>query len=207
MPFLDVATQTIIISATGALSPGPLTAISASKGLVQGWKAGFLCALGHMAVEFPLSFLIALGLMDALHNDYLRALIGGIGGLALILFSIEQIRGEAVVSEASSSEARASFLAGVVASGLNPYFIIWWLTIGTKLLSESLLWMGWLGFLVVYALHVWMDYAWLTFVAYLFSLGKGLGGTWYKALNKVLGLTILLLGAKFLWDSMLLLKR
>ncbi len=205
MVFLDLAVQTIVISVTGVCSPGPLTAISASRGLVQGWKAGFFCALGHMIVEFPISFLIALGLFEALRNTAMRALIGISGGLVLIYLGLSQIKQKGKEIQKEDLFGVKTLFAGMIASGLNPYFIIWWLTIGAKLISESLLWMGWVGFLSVYVLHVWMDYVWLMFVAHIFRKGKDLSSKGFEILGVLLNAIIVLLGIKFVLDTLSLL--
>ncbi|HIE24041.1 MAG TPA: hypothetical protein EYP68_07415, partial [Candidatus Korarchaeota archaeon] len=161
---------------------------------------------GHMIIELPLSFLIALGLLETISNQNVRAFIGMTGGFVLIYLGANQIRKKDRISREDLPSVRTSFVAGALASGLNPYFIIWWLTVGAKLLSQSLLWMGWFGFLIVYILHVWMDYVWLIFVAHAFRMGKTLSERKYELLNGVLNSTVILLGIWFVFDAITLLK-
>jgi threonine/homoserine/homoserine lactone efflux protein len=52
----------MLISLSGALSPGPLTALSISEGARAGRGSGTRLALGHGLVEIPLVFAIAYGL-------------------------------------------------------------------------------------------------------------------------------------------------
>ncbi len=52
----------MLISFSGALSPGPLTAVAISEGARAGRWAGTKLALGHGLVEIPVVFAIAYGL-------------------------------------------------------------------------------------------------------------------------------------------------
>jgi threonine/homoserine/homoserine lactone efflux protein len=60
----------------------------------------------------------------------------------------------------------------MVFSALNPFFLAWWLTVGLKLISDSISSFGVLsGTLSLFSFHIWMDYAWLTLVSYLVFKG------------------------------------
>ena len=90
-------------------------------------------------------------------------------------------------------------MAGIFFTGLNPFFLIWWLTIGFKLITESIEIWGIFGILVLFAFHIWMDYVWLFLIAGLASKAKNmLSNNNYKIL--IIGLSILLVyfGVNFL---------
>ena len=64
---------------------------------------------------------------------------------------------------------------GLIFSALNPFFLVWWFTVGLKLISDSIFMFGVLeGILILFTLHIWMDYAWLSVTAYLISKGKSI---------------------------------
>ncbi|MEM2347329.1 MAG: LysE family transporter, partial [Sulfolobales archaeon] len=46
-------TTVVAISATGALSPGPLSVMTLALGVRGGWRSGFQVALGHTIFELP----------------------------------------------------------------------------------------------------------------------------------------------------------
>ena len=88
----------------------------------------------------------------------------------LILFGLLQIR-NAFLSPSEEHERAAPshrhlFLIGVIFTGLNPYFILWWLTVGAQLILISLEFAALAGVVFMYLCHVWMDYAWLIGVAH-----------------------------------------
>jgi len=86
---------------------------------------------------------------------------------------------------------------------LNPYFIIWWLTIGANLILISLEFAGLLGVVFMYICHVWVDYAWLTVVAGFARKGaKFLQKKWYKNMIVIFGVVLIYFGFSFLVDAL-----
>ncbi len=162
--------ETVTISLSGALAPGPLTAAVAACGAKRGWREGFLAALGHTIVELPLVILLALGLVAILSNILAQKILGFIGSGFLALFAYLTAK-EAYKPSLSTSEQNAitrfnsGFTAGFLLSALNPFFIAWWLTIGLVLVRDALIYAGLIGVLVMHLSHVWIDYAWLSVIA------------------------------------------
>jgi len=84
-------------------------------------------------------------------------------------------------------------------TGLNPYFILWWLTIGSVLIVQALAFAAIIGVLIMYISHVWMDYAYLTAIAHLGKRGKNLiGSRYYKLVLIAFGLILIYYGSTFL---------
>ena len=98
------------------------------------------------------------------------------GAAALFVFAGLQARsaisGRNLKNPGSGS---GPFVAGIMFSALNPFFIVWWLTVGLKLVSDAMLIWAFGGALVVFMLHIWMDFAWLGSVAFLASRGSRRG--------------------------------
>ena len=79
MPFLLFLVQTVIISLSGVMAPGPITAVTVGTG-TKSPHAGVLVALGHGIVEFPLMLFIFFGLGFVLSLGYVRMAIFSLGG-------------------------------------------------------------------------------------------------------------------------------
>ena len=196
MNLIDFAAQIIFISVSGVLSPGPLFFANLIYGSKQGFSSGVKIASGHAIVELPLVILLGLGIVGfssfVLTNESIR-IIGLIGGSAIIFFSISQINNTikrridvgSTNSKSNSSDnylfkisnkgkrLEGPLLLGLTFTALNPFFIVWWLTVGLKLISDSVYLFGIVGgILILFSLHVWMDYAWLAVTAYLVSKGR-----------------------------------
>ncbi len=67
---------------------------------------------------------------------------------------------------------KGPFIAGVALSALNPFFLLWWFTVGLKLVADSATFGLAAGIIILFGLHIWMDYAWLAGTAYLASKGS-----------------------------------
>ena len=163
----------ILISASGVMSPGPLFAANVMYGLREGKISGVKMAVGHTIVEFPLILLLGVGLFSIESIPEIRTVITILGAVGLFAFAILQIR--SVTKQKFNLETRSGqgpFVAGIFLSALNPFFIIWWLTIGLVLISESIQNFGIIGIVILFLFHIWMDYVWLFTIAIFSSKAK-----------------------------------
>jgi threonine/homoserine/homoserine lactone efflux protein len=203
---LTLIAEVIGISASGALAPGPLFVKNISEGSKTGAKSGFIFSVGHTIVEFSLVIVLALGVLTLASEPAVK-LIGIVGGAALLVFGGLQIREalswKPIEMRKESMAVRSHLLVGTVFTGLNPYFILWWLTAGLKLISDSLTF-GWAGIILMYVAHVWIDYAWLTGTAHLARRGiEFLGRKGYRVVLMLFGFLLIGFGLYFLIDALI----
>jgi threonine/homoserine/homoserine lactone efflux protein len=197
----------IAVTASGALAPGPLFFVNIAHGTKSGAKGGFALSVGHSIVEFNLVMLLALGLLAVVEKTVVKFIIGVIGGVFLLVFGVLQIHRFLVLKFNMLAEeaipSKNPLLLGLIFTGLNPYFIIWWLTIGLALISESIIIFASLaGVLLMYVTHVWMDYVWLTVTALLAKRGTSLlGSRGYRAVMVVFGGILVYFGLYFLLSA------
>ncbi|MDF2736353.1 MAG: putative threonine efflux protein [Nitrososphaeraceae archaeon] len=186
---IEFSLQVILVSTSGVLSPGPLFFINILYGSKYGSFVGLKIASGHAIVEFPLIIMLSYGLytfssLDV--SDAIFKVIGMIGGIFILIFSILQIN--LILRDKKSntttksngisntkSNIRNPILAGFIFTILNPFFLVWWLTIGSKLISDSLINFGIVeGTSLVFFSHIWMDYFWLWFTSFMINKGKSI---------------------------------
>jgi len=204
---LNFAATVIILSASGALAPGPLFFVTVSHGIKSGTKSGILFSIAHSLVEFALVMLLALGLLSVANVPAVRLAVGVAGGAALIVFGAMQIRSsfsyKPEETKIGQSATRNLFLIGLALTGLNPYFIVWWLTVGANLIFISLEFAGLAGVVFMFVCHVWVDYAWLILVSgFAKRSSKILRFKWYRILMTVFGAVLIYFGLTFLIDSL-----
>ena len=150
-----------VIGLTGALAPGPTLVATINASIAGDWTTGLKVSLGHVIVELFLVILILLGLATvALPHT---SAIAGIGGIALVAFGALTIAGsrKATMRTSSLQTVANPYMAGLVTSAANPYFWIWWLSIGSAMVIAGL--QG--GVVLVGALmigHWSADTVWLT---------------------------------------------
>jgi len=197
----------IVVTASGALAPGPLFAANLLQGTKGGVKSGFMMSFGHTLVELPLVILMALGISSVMNLPGFAFAVGLIGGSALIAFGLLQIRG--AIQQSWTLEPvrevglqKKALILGVILTALNPYFILWWLTVGLGLVVQAVELGALLGVIIMYFAHVWMDYAWLMGTAYLSARGTMLlGGRGYKLLLLGLAAFLIYFGVGFIARS------
>ena len=199
---LGFAVTVIIISISGVMLPGPLFVANIFYGVKGGASAGLKMSYGHTVVELPLIILLGFSALSLETIPQFRIIIAILGSIGLFLFAGIQIKSVFKSKTTLTNQTKyGPFFAGILFSALNPFFIIWWFTIGFKLISDSLfLWSFW-GIAILFALHIWMDYAWLTSTAYLSSRGsRFLSNKNYRFFIFGLSLVLIYFGITFITD-------
>lgn len=208
-----LALTTFAITPSGALSPGPLSASAAAVGVALGPWGGFLIALGHMAVELPYVAILhrfaglmrkSLGRLKVPMNLTIVAFLLFFSGL-LFMDSMALLRGEAPAGGFRSAGPFEAFAIGATLTGLNAYFLAWWLTVGYPLIEASSQ-LGLKGFATMYLSHVWMDYAWLMLLAAGGGATRILGTVPYALLLIALSAILVAFAAKIALDTWKLLR-
>ena len=192
----------IVISASGVMAPGPLFAANISYGLRGGVKSGIKMAMGHTIVEFPLVILLGIGVFSLETFPEFRIIISIVGAITLFVFALVQIKTVLQNNKnITSTPKHGPLVTGIILSALNPFFIIWWLTIGFKLISDAMLIWAFSGIVIVFLLHIWMDFAWLGGISFLASKSsKILSNRNYKFIMIGLSLLLVYFGITFLVD-------
>jgi len=199
---IEFAIIVIIISASGVMSPGPLFAANITYGLKQGTKAGIKIAIGHSLVELPLVILLGIGILSLEIFPEFKTIISILGAITLFVFAFIQIKSTLKKNEKTETKLKQGpIITGVLLSALNPFFIIWWLTIGLKLISDAMAIWAFIGILIVFVLHIWMDFVWLGSTAFLISKSKKIiSNTNYKIIMLALSAILIYFGITFLTD-------
>ena len=193
--------QAAIISLSGVMVPGPVTAATLAGGL-RNRHAGAWIAVGHGIVEFPLMGLIMAGAGAVLTARAFQIAVGLGGGAALLLMSgllLASLRRR----DASGAPARQAnpIWTGVVLTGGNPYFLLWWATVGLALSTRAMD-LGVLAFGLFALVHWLCDLAWLEILSLASSRGVDLlGRRSQQAVTVVCSVAMAIFGIRFLWDA------
>ena len=175
MALLFFLAQVFIISLTGALRPGPVTATAITMGTRNRWS-GTLIAIGHGIIEFPLMVVIILGVGRYFEMQKVQITIGLAGGIFLMLMAVQSylsLKADSNV-ESKSLDSRP-ILAGIILSAGNPYFLLWWATVGLALATQATQWGVWA--FVLFALTHWsVDLIWLGVLSWASFKGSTLLG-------------------------------
>jgi len=187
-----------VIGLTGALAPGPTLVATINASISGDWTTGLKVSLGHAIVELFLVILIFLGLATVA-LPY-TSVIAGIGGIALVAFGILTIAGsrKATMRTSEVQTVANPYLAGLVTSAANPYFWIWWLSIGSAMVIAGL--EGGLALAGAFMLGHWTaDIAWYTLVSTGVSKGRTIfPDTVYQKIMGLCGIFLIVFGVYYL---------
>jgi len=170
--FIGFLGMVLSVSFSGAMAPGPVTAVTIAKGHKSG-RAGIFIALGHGVVEVPLIIAIALGLSIIFKAPWWKFFIGVVGGGFLVWMGIGLIRDRKALGAGEKQVPYGSFQAGALTSMGNPYFFIWWATLGAALITQSLAW-GVIGVAAFIVAHWSVDLFWYWLLTYMTHRGKSI---------------------------------
>ncbi len=206
MDTLSFVVTVVLVTASGALAPGPLFFATISHGARSGARSGLIFSISHTLIEFSLVMLLAGGLLTIASEPVVRLTVGVVGGIVLVAFGLAQIY-TFLKSPLDETKHRPltiwrALLIGLSFTGLNPYFIVWWLTAGANLILLSLDFASLYGVVFMYICHVWMDYVWLTSIAHFARLGVSVVEfRWYRVIMVAFGAVLVYFGLMFLLDA------
>jgi len=167
--------QVIVISLSGVMAPGPVTAAAIGMGSRSRY-AGMLIAIGHGVVEFPLMILIVLGMGQILKLPTAQIIIGLAGGAFLLMMAVGMLKSLRSLEIQETKVANSTpLLAGIVLSAGNPYFLFWWATVGLALATTAK-GIGIWAFALFAVVHWLCDFIWLSALTWASFKGTGLFG-------------------------------
>ncbi|MDP3047711.1 MAG: LysE family transporter [Chloroflexota bacterium] len=195
----------LVVGFSGALMPGPLLTAVIAGAARDGFWAGPALSLGHAIAEAGIVLGLAFGLARLFKNRWVSGTIGLVGGLFLLWmgYDIAQSAWTGAVSLQMATSGTASqpgwgsVLTGVVVSVTNPYWILWWATVGANYVLLGMK-EGPLGLGSVYTGHILSDILWLVFVSFVVSSGRALmNDLVYRGILLVCSLFLIVLGLYF----------
>jgi len=189
----------VVISLSGIIVPGPLLAVTIAKG-PEGPHAGAWIGIGHGLVEIPLIALIALGFGTIFASRPFTVGVGLLGGAMLVYLGAGIVRARGALTAGAVDLPYRSLPAGALATLVNPYFFVWWATVGAALVVKASAW-GVVGLVLFGIVHWSCDLAWYWLVTVALARGAGGAGRLPRAIYFCSGLLLIGFGLWFLWGA------
>jgi len=190
-----------VISLTGVMLPGPMTAATVAKGY-RNKNAGALIAIGHAVIELPLIAAIYLGVG---HFIGLPIVVNGIyiaGGVALFYLGFRMFRTAGDAPDQVGGFPASSVVTGIVVTGTNPAFYVWWVTLGAALIAGAARF-GVVGIVLLGVVHWPCDLIWSEFLSMgTFKSRKWWTGKVQRIVFSVCALILLGFGAWFVFSGL-----
>jgi threonine/homoserine/homoserine lactone efflux protein len=170
---LAIFFSSFIIAFSGAMMPGPLLTATISESSKRGFYAGPMLIAGHGILEMVLVVLLLLGVAPFLQREGVFAVIAIAGGAILLWMAFGMLRSLPTLSlsfDVGKTGNNSLILSGILLSLANPYWIIWWATIGFGYILHSRQYAMW-GIFFFFTGHILADLVWYSAVAA--AVGKG----------------------------------
>ena len=168
-----------LVSLSGVMMPGPVSAMAVTEGTRRGPVAGPLVTVGHAAAEAVMLGLLILGMNRVLQQPAVVGAVGILGGAVLawmgwgIAGAAWRNRLDPPAGAASGSAGRSLVRAGLLTTMTNPYWLLWWATVGAAYFVRFTRF----GPLAVAGLffigHISLDLGWNSFLALVVGAGRG----------------------------------
>lgn len=180
MGVVEILIAWFLLSFTGALAPGPLSAAVIMQTNKRGKLHGMLPMVGHSIVELGIVAGIILSVQALTLNQFTTSILIGFGGIVIIIFGFLALKDYRFTPELIESKPREDLSAlsvveatthGATVSILSPYFLLWWFAIGlanvTMLVAELQVGVGTLFFagILIYFTHISTDFLFGAFLA------------------------------------------
>ncbi|MGB9936375.1 MAG: LysE family transporter [Methanobacterium sp.] len=191
------------VGLSGALVPGPMLTVTISDSVKNGFRAGPTVVLGHILTETLLMILILAGLGWIIGSHTVSLIIGIVGGAVLILmgYNISKTNDNPsdISKKVNETKNYGSLIGGILTSISNPFFFIWWATVGCAFMYKGFELAGFIGLFGFIIGHWSADFSWYSTVSFFSSRGsKIMSGKTYKTIMIICGSFLILLGTYFI---------
>lgn len=171
-----IFSSSFLVALSGALMPGPLLTVTISETVHRGSRTGPLMICGHSLLELLLIVGLVAGLAPLINLPQVFVAISLAGGAILCWMGVAMFRSMPTISLAaaeSTDRHRNLLLTGAMLSLFNPYWLIWWATIGLGYILQTLQY-GATGLAAFFLGHILADFCWYTLVSLGIARGRHL---------------------------------
>ena len=196
---------------SGALMPGPLLTINIRESLKTGFWAGPKLILGHAFLEAMLVLALLFGLGSIIELQVSKGIISILGGMFLFWMAYGMLfrEGKEGLSLQAGKESSppentrrmSPVLTGALISLANPYWSLWWATLGLGFLMQARE-IGPSGIAFFYFGHIFADFLWYSLISLAVSKGKTyLSPKFYRGIIIVCAIFLFYLSFDFFWHT------
>lgn len=183
MNIYQIFIGSMLVAFSGALVPGPMLTLVISSVARKGFWTSFFIVVGHSLLELLVVILFFLGILKFLDNPLIAKIIGLLGGVFLLYIGTDIIvsifKKKFIIDFKSVLKQRTItgkstgivIFKGILISLMNPYWYIWWISIGAAFLLKSVQF-NIAGISSFYIGHISADFIWYLFIGFLVNTGR-----------------------------------
>lgn len=167
MALATIFGTSFLVAFSGAIMPGPLLTVTVSESARRGPVAGPLLIAGHGLLELTLVAALMLGVGPLLQKEPVFIATALIGSAVLFWMAWGMLRALPTIRlQTTTAQSKKGNLitAGILMSLANPYWTIWWVSIGLGYISHSYR-LGLAGVAAFFTGHILADLIWYAAVS------------------------------------------
>jgi threonine/homoserine/homoserine lactone efflux protein len=205
----------LLVAFSGALVPGPMLTLVISSVAEKGFWTSFFIVVGHSLLELLVVISFFLGVLKYLENPLIVKIIAILGGVFLLYLGVDIIisifRKKYIIDFKSIVKKRTItgkstvivILKGILISLMNPYWYIWWITIGAAFIIKSVEF-NIPGISSFYLGHISADFIWYLFIGFLINTGrKFFNQKIYNGILAACSIFLFYLGVRFIIEALI----
>jgi threonine/homoserine/homoserine lactone efflux protein len=202
---LTIFVSSFVIALSGAMMPGPLLTITISESPRRGFITGPLLIAGHAVLELALITALLLGLAPFFQMPVIFVVTAITGSFILLWMAFNMFRSLPSLNiswEEDKTKRNHPTISGILMSVANPYWIIWWATIGLGYILYSWQFGLW-GITFFFAGHILADLSWYSFISAAVARGRNfLNDRLYRGLIAVCAVFLILFACYFAYAGL-----
>ena len=202
--FITLFVTSFIVALSGAIMPGPLLTVTISESPRRGLMTGPLLITGHAILELALVLALLMGLAPLLKMEPVIIVIALAGSAVLLWMGIGMLKSlptTVLVTQGENKKGRNLILSGALMSIANPYWSIWWATIGLGYILHSMD-AGTMGVVAFFSGHILGDLFWYAAVSTAVWKGRQLlSDRGYRFLIGACAVFLIAFSCLFAWSG------
>jgi threonine/homoserine/homoserine lactone efflux protein len=203
--FITLFVTSFIVALSGAIMPGPLLTVTITESSRRGAMTGPLLIAGHAILELALVLALLMGLAPLLKMEPVFIVIALAGSAVLLWMGIGMLKSlptMTLVTDGSHVRRKNLILSGILMSLVNPYWSIWWATIGLGYILHSMN-AGTMGVVAFFTGHILGDLFWYAAVSTAIWKGRQLlSDRGYRILIGTCAACLIVFSCLFAWSGM-----
>lgn len=203
--FITLFVTSFIVALSGAIMPGPLLTVTISESPRRGMMTGPLLIAGHAILELALVLALLMGLAPLLSMEPVFIFIALAGSAVLLWMAVGMLQSlptMTLLSEAKAASGKNLIMSGALMSIANPYWSIWWATIGLGYILHSMD-AGTMGVVAFFSGHILGDLFWYAAVSAAVWKGRRLlSDRGYRLLIGSCAVFLIVFSCLFAWSGL-----
>lgn len=203
--FATLFITSFIVALSGAIMPGPLLTVTICESSRRGLMTGPLLIAGHALLELGLVLALLMGLAPLLKMEPVFIVIALVGSAVLLWMGIGMLRSlpsMTLTVDGCVEKRKNLILSGALMSIVNPYWSIWWATIGLGYIVHSMN-AGTMGVVAFFTGHIMGDLFWYAAVSTAIWKGRRLlSDRGYRILIGSCAIFLIVFSCLFAWSGL-----